>query len=269
MIKERKYGIERICKEHYVHVSTFRIMLKITIHPCFFGATQFTIQSVICLIGLDKSLLSTTLEYHSKQFNTISLTILARNNLPSTPVNPVCWLSKSHSAFSQGCHNTFTCGNSVGGCQCPQTVMNGDSEWRTGIYQWRLRMAHRNLPDSTTMPWMCRQERVFWYIILNFKRPRNIPKQLTLFCMRIKSNHILLNYCSTTCTTWTSGISCKIHRRFRGNFYWFLFSDDDVIKWNHFPRYWPFVREFTGPRWIPRTKASDAELWCFLWSASE
>ena len=27
--------------------------------------------------------------------------------------------------------------------------------------------------------------------------------------------------------------------------------------------------EFTGPRWFPRTKASDAELWCFLWSASE
>ena len=26
--------------------------------------------------------------------------------------------------------------------------------------------------------------------------------------------------------------------------------------------------EFTGPRWIPRTKASNAELWCFLWSAS-
>ena len=27
--------------------------------------------------------------------------------------------------------------------------------------------------------------------------------------------------------------------------------------------------EFTGPRWIPHTKACDAELWCFLWSASE
>ena len=26
---------------------------------------------------------------------------------------------------------------------------------------------------------------------------------------------------------------------------------DDVIKWKHFPRYWPFVR-------------GDAELWCFL-----
>ena len=24
--------------------------------------------------------------------------------------------------------------------------------------------------------------------------------------------------------------------------------------------------EFTGPRWIPHTKASDAEFWCFLWS---
>ena len=27
--------------------------------------------------------------------------------------------------------------------------------------------------------------------------------------------------------------------------------------------------EFTGHRWIPRTTASDAELWCFLWSAPE
>ena len=27
--------------------------------------------------------------------------------------------------------------------------------------------------------------------------------------------------------------------------------------------------KFTGPRWIPLTKASDAERWCFLWSASE
>ena len=27
--------------------------------------------------------------------------------------------------------------------------------------------------------------------------------------------------------------------------------------------------EFTGPRWIPHTKASDAELSCFLWSASD
>ena len=29
---------------------------------------------------------------------------------------------------------------------------------------------------------------------------------------------------------------------------------DDVIKWKHFPRYWPFMREFTGQRWIPLTR---------------
>ena len=29
----------------------------------------------------------------------------------------------------------------------------------------------------------------------------------------------------------------------------------------------PLCGEFTGHRWIPLTKASDAELWCFLWSA--
>ena len=26
----------------------------------------------------------------------------------------------------------------------------------------------------------------------------------------------------------------------------------------------PLCGEFTGPRWIPRTKASNAELWCFF-----
>ena len=48
-----------------------------------------------------------------------------------------------------------------------------------------------------------------------------------------------------------------------------IHDHDDVMKWNHFPRYWPFVGEFTGPRWIPLTTASDAELWCFLWSGPE
>ena len=46
-----------------------------------------------------------------------------------------------------------------------------------------------------------------------------------------------------------------------------LVHHDDVIKWKHFPRLWPLCGEFTGDRWILRTKASDSELWCFLWSA--
>ena len=39
---------------------------------------------------------------------------------------------------------------------------------------------------------------------------------------------------------------------------------DDVIKWKHFPRNWPFVRRIHRSRWIPHRKASDAELWCFF-----
>ena len=30
----------------------------------------------------------------------------------------------------------------------------------------------------------------------------------------------------------------------------------------------PLCGKFTGHRWIPLTKASDAGLWCFLWSAT-
>ena len=44
---------------------------------------------------------------------------------------------------------------------------------------------------------------------------------------------------------------------------------DDVIKWKHFPCYWPFVQGIHRSRWIPRTKASDVELRCSLWSAPE
>ena len=47
------------------------------------------------------------------------------------------------------------------------------------------------------------------------------------------------------------------------------YTHDDVIKWKHCPRYWPFVRGIHRSRWIPRTKASGAELWYFLWSAPE
>ena len=42
---------------------------------------------------------------------------------------------------------------------------------------------------------------------------------------------------------------------------------NDVIKWKHYSPYWPFVRRIHRHRWIPITKASHAELWCFLWSA--
>ena len=54
------------------------------------------------------------------------------------------------------------------------------------------------------------------------------------------------------------------------NVIWISELHDDVIKWKKKIRVTgPLCREFTGDRLIPRTQASDAELWCFLWSALE
>ena len=36
---------------------------------------------------------------------------------------------------------------------------------------------------------------------------------------------------------------------------------DDVIRWNIFRVTGPLCGEFTGHRWIPRTKANDAVIW--------
>ena len=42
--------------------------------------------------------------------------------------------------------------------------------------------------------------------------------------------------------------------------------NENVIEWKPFPRCWTFVR---GIHQYPLTRASDAELWCFLWSLPE
>ena len=43
-----------------------------------------------------------------------------------------------------------------------------------------------------------------------------------------------------------------------------VWPNDDVIKWNHFPRYWPFVRGIHRSPLNSRTNASHAELLCFF-----
>ena len=44
---------------------------------------------------------------------------------------------------------------------------------------------------------------------------------------------------------------------------------DDVIKWKHFPRYWPFVRGIHRSPVNSQHKGQWRGLWYFLWSASE
>ena len=51
--------------------------------------------------------------------------------------------------------------------------------------------------------------------------------------------------------------------------HWWLQDMVTSSNWNIFRVTCPMCGEFTGHLWIPSTKASDAELWCFLWSAPE
>ena len=85
----------------------------------------------------------------------------------------------------------------------------------------------------------------------------------------LRNSRILL-YCICVFHEWTScekrHFSVYVRKQSRGccaselNGNILVQLHDDVIKWKHFPRYWPFVRR------IPITKDSDAELWCFHWS---
>ena len=56
---------------------------------------------------------------------------------------------------------------------------------------------------------------------------------------------------------------CQLHNKKKKS----TMNHDDIIKWKYFPYYWPFVRGIHQS--IPHTKASEAELWCFLWSVPE
>ena len=61
----------------------------------------------------------------------------------------------------------------------------------------------------------------------------------------------------------------KIHVKIHANVFFNMDFHDDVIKWNHFRVTGPLCGEFTGYWWISLTRASDAELGCFLWYAPQ
>ena len=86
--------------------------------------------------------------------------------------------------------------------------------------------------------------------------------------------HTIKDACEVT---WNVVNVCK---QYRSSAYWFSKSSIAYKRWtiyaiktslngNIFCVTGPLCWEFTGNRCIPLTKASDAELWCFLWSAPE
>ena len=129
------------------------------------------------------------------------------------------------------------------------------------------------------------------WTLMSTKRPLNVITHSTLKCrrwFRSKSfNYLWLSKVSTNerrhniCNVFSywhrpySAIARKqalIYVRPLSQLWriqYFGSCHDDVIQWKHVPCNWLFVRESTGLWWIPLTKASDAELWCFLWSVPE
>ena len=79
-----------------------------------------------------------------------------------------------------------------------------------------------------------------------------LPENVTLQC------DTLLNLAWNYVASWDSSYTKAT-----------IIYHDDVINGNIFLVTGPLWGESTGHRWNPLTKASDAELWYFLWSAPE
>ena len=72
-----------------------------------------------------------------------------------------------------------------------------------------------------------------------------------------KTMMITMTWAETTTTT-TPAMTSRMTRTIT------ILFQDDVIKCKHFSLYWRFVRGIHPHRWIPLTKACDAELWFFF-----
>ena len=145
-----------------------------------------------------------------------------------------------------------------------------------------------NMPRTQAFPYV-----LCHYIFLgDDKHPATLTWQASLWAIGILVStylHLLFtkptNACQRQITHWPldeTGNSC------RSLFPQMMPSSENVAYWfqshnsifmtvhkmtssngNIFRITGPVCGELTGHRWIPRTKTSDAELWCFLWSAPE
>ena len=100
---------------------------------------------------------------------------------------------------------------------------------------------------------------------------------LVMYCInggRLKRNiiHYPSLYGHVALCVWIKSLTCQLHCSYlSGSVHWHMVVPvhDDVIKWKHFPRYWPFV--WGIHRWPVNSphKGQWRGVWCFLWSAPE
>ena len=90
---------------------------------------------------------------------------------------------------------------------------------------------------------------MFDIVITEKKRKTTVSVNLMFVSI---SKYVNDNFTETEISFWQNLITASMMTSSNGNIF-------HVIG--------PLCGEFTGHRWMPPTKASDAELWCFLWSA--
>ena len=117
--------------------------------------------------------------------------------------------------------------------------------WNKFQWNWKISWIKTNLKFPFAK-W-----RQFW-LDLNVLRTYLLLMVLHFFWWTLSINDNL-QWCFRLCIRWSLGGEVMMTS-----------SNGNIFRVNSH-----LCGEFTGPRWIPRTKTSDAELWCFLWSASE
>ena len=119
--------------------------------------------------------------------------------------------------------------------------------WAPAVNWTRLQAErHYNEPDYLTCNPTSRHGTGYTF---TWHRPTVEPVCLLYMYIRSKSKKITEKNLETTRLFLIWSVVYMLH--------------DDVIKWKHFLRYWPFVKESTGHQWIPLTKASDAKALVF------
>ena len=154
------------------------------------------------------------------------------------------------------------------------------------IWQWWHRFSSDYL-GSTTSFWNRHHIRKHNFILKStpyLGSTTSFWNRHHIFHTKIYNNYCIMLKCCGYWLTWHQSpwfnlvfanvLVAYWHNQLPGWLIWDQFSRNHIIMMtpsnrNIFHVTGPLCGEFTGDRWIPRTKASDVELWCFLSSTSE
>ena len=128
---------------------------------------------------------------------------------------------------------------------------------------------HSFSTQDRTFFWKCQS---FWEWKCLDMRGTQIPKPIMTYCSACILHLIQLTYNINHECWGKSPSSACIVSSIRNQLSWVWLMSVHIMtssNGNIFRVTGPLCEEFTGHRWIPLTKASDAELWCFLWSEPE